>query len=145
MFDYIPFLFIIVLHLSFILNIIMALDFISNIIMICIQNTNCLYLHSLTCSFLLHILLGMSAKIFITDTSIHGLKMVRVVIMTLCLVPFFCQYQFFFYFIILSYYALTAKSHILLTYPYVGFFLVVYVVQISTSPYNVPVFLDPLH
>ena len=65
----------------------------------------------------LHILLEISATLFITKTSRHRLRMVRVDIMTILLFPCCCQYQFFFDFIILRYSDLTKNLPALLICP----------------------------
>ena len=59
----------------------------------CTSNTNQLSMYRLMCLFLISYNPGISATLFITDTSIHGRKMVWVDVMTFYLFLCYCQYQ----------------------------------------------------
>ena len=65
--------------------------------------------------FLLHKLMGVSAKYLIVDTSKRGCRMVHVAMLTLSLVMGFSQYQFLLSFVILRYSAFTISSPVFMT------------------------------
>ena len=89
--------------------------------------------------------LGYVYKIFITDKSRHGRTMVRVDIMTLFFVQFFCQYQFVFALIKMRHSAFTTSPPDLLTLPFMIFLLEVCMVQIIILPHNSSLWLYTLH
>ena len=108
------------------------------------QNENCLCTDWCAC-FLLHILLGISATYFITDTSRHVLIMVLVVIVALCLVRFFLLSLIYFVWIIQRY-SISLINHLPYLPVHMWFCLIVlYIFQINTLPHNISVLLDPLH